>query len=298
MQGASAARLCNGTPKSPGHEDRAACLSQHDSGSLHSLPAYSYLAKPFEPPGSAAADRSRQHVPACVGCADESAGSQGSSRMHTPSGSVHLPTPGSTPVPMSHGASHAAGNLEPPLSAALPETLDAALKSLQTSFYDGSSIPSQISSGEHPIDTNKPGPTTAGLPGTPLSDFGQRHSSDVELSGLVTNSVPRISSASSMPPLRKAPSQVSSQAMGIKLGAVPRPIAPMLPSPQLSHSWPPTTGGCAELRLPADGAGAAGADNPALQVRSCCLIASSIAQHNCNVYCHTSKTRTCGWSYN
>ena len=239
-------------------------------------------------------------MPACVGCADESAGSQGSSRMHTPTGSVHLPTPGSTPVSVSHGASHAAGNLEPPLSAALPETLDAALKSLQTSFHDGSSIPSQVTSGEHPIDTNKPGPATAGLPGTPLSDFGQRHSSDVELSGFVTESraalsIPRISSASSMPPLRKAPSQVSSQEMDIKLGAVPRPTAPALPSPQLSHSWPPTPGSCAQLKLPADSAGAAGADSPALQVRSFCLIASLVDQRNCRCRCHKWECRPlCG----
>ena len=210
--------------------------------------------------------------------------------MHTPTGSVHLPLAASTPVSASHAAPHAAGDLEPPLSAALPETLDAALKSLQTSFHDGSSIPPNTAPGDPPIDINKPGPATAGLPGTPLSDFGQCHSSDVELSGFVTNSravfsLPRISSASSMPPLRKAPSPVSARETDIKLGAVPRPIAPTLPSPQLSHSWPPTTDSCAQLRLPADGAGAAGADNPALQVRSCCLIASTIAQQNRRCYC-------------
>ena len=204
--------------------------------------------------------------------------------MHTPTGSVHLPTAGSTPVAASHAAPHTAGDLEPLLGAALPDTLDAALKSLQTSFHDGSSIPPpKIEPGDPSININKPGPTTAGLPGTPLSDFGQQHSSDVELSDFFTNSraalsIPKISSASSMPPLRRAPSQVSSQEMDIKLGMVPRPIAPTLPSPQLSHSWPPTTGSCGQLMLPADGAGAAGADNPTLQVRSSCLIASLIAQ--------------------
>ena len=212
--------------------------------------------------------------------------------MHTPTGSVHLPTAGSTPVSVSHAAPHAAGDLEPPLSAALPETLDAALKSLQTSFHDGSSIPPETPSDDQSTELNKSGPTTAGLPETPFSDFGQQHSSHVELSGFVTKSgaafsLPGISSALSMPPLHKRSSPVGLREADIQLGAVPRSIPPTLPSPQLSHSWPPTTGSCAQLKLPADAAGAAGADNPALQVRSCCLIGSVIAQHDCRSHCHT-----------
>ena len=187
--------------------------------------------------------------------------------MHTPAGSVHLPTADSAPVSADNAAPHAAGGYKPPFSAALPETLDPALKTLQTSFHDSSNTLPKIAPGGHSVKINNPGTAAAGLPETPISDFGQQRSSDMELSGSVTNtgaalSLPRISGTSSMPPLRKASSQVSSREMDFNLEALPA-----LPSPQLSHSWPPTAGSCAQLGLPADGMGAADADNPALQVR-------------------------------
>ena len=89
-----------------GDEMQQSCDAQasmaSDSGSLHSLPAYSYLAKPFEPPGGQALGRSK---PVLQPCASKDALSEGGSGPQTPSNADLLapegpamPLSGSTPA--------------------------------------------------------------------------------------------------------------------------------------------------------------------------------------------------------
>ena len=78
-----------------------------DSGSLHSLPAYSYLAKPFEPPGGQALGRSK---PSLQPRASRDAASEGSSSPHTPP-HADLAAPEGPAMPLS--APNAAGASPP-----------------------------------------------------------------------------------------------------------------------------------------------------------------------------------------
>ena len=76
-----------------------------DSGSLHSLPAYSYLAKPFEPPSGQASGRSK---PVLQPRASKDAMSEGSSKPQTPS-NADLSAPEEPVMPLS--GSNAAGTV-------------------------------------------------------------------------------------------------------------------------------------------------------------------------------------------
>lgn len=78
-----------------------------DSGSLHSLPAYSYLAKPFEPPSGQALGMSK---PVLQPRTSKDAVSEGSSKPQTPS-NADLPAPEGPVMPLS--GSNAAGMVNP-----------------------------------------------------------------------------------------------------------------------------------------------------------------------------------------
>ena len=84
-----------------------------DSGSLHSLPAYSYLAKPFEPPGGQASGST--HFPTQPRPSKD-APSEISSRAETATGAEALPQQEAVKLPSASGTAgaHHLGTLVQP----------------------------------------------------------------------------------------------------------------------------------------------------------------------------------------
>ena len=237
-----------------------------DSASLHRLPAYSYLAKPFEPPGSQASHKHKQSTAPSRAAARDAASDGGSSRAGTPTSSATEKAPkqvaASLGAAMSAASSTAlAGMSQAQIIASLPEHLmpprpascTSALKAADSGFSLSGQAPSRKGLGQALVlDFAAAGAAgSEGLPRAATPSFAQQQQeTDAGLAHFIKSlSAPEVGSASAVHAMRKGFQEVAC------------PTMPMLPSPQ--PGWMlmgPQSG------QPVSSMAPAAADNPELQV--------------------------------
>ena len=234
-----------------------------DSASLHSLPAYSYLAKPFEPPGSQAPHKHKHYAAPSRAAARDAASDGGSSRAGTPMDSATEKAPKQAAASVGAAASAAsiavlAGMSQAQLFASLPEHLmpprpASRMSALKAADSLSDQAPTRKGSGQAPVlDFAAAGAAASeGLPraATPSSAL-QQQEIDAGLTRFIKSlSAPEVGNASPVHAMRKASQEVAC------------PTMPMLPSPQ--PGWMPMGPQCGQ---PAGSMAHAAADNPELQV--------------------------------